>query len=791
MISNIYSVSEEQLCGYQGSSTRPFSYFQFTEFSSLDFKSEDIASAWLTTAKIARKTNAINQSFNAVLHASKLGDRSATIEHARLLWLEGQHRKAIQSLQGAINNDAFISHNVNVKITTLVNDEEAEQQQNLLTARAHLLLAKWQDSAGQTHSNAVRSQYQLAASKHRAWEKGHYYLGRHYNKLLESERALAPEQQSEVYLTGEMGRLVIENYLRALLYGTKYIYQTLPRIITLWLDLGTQVDKPLDPKYGVGKEFVSKITNLRKEQLSLIHTRFTKYISRMPAYIFYTALPQIVARIAHPNNEVYSYLQQIIYKVVAAHPQQALWSLLAVSTSTQPDRRSRGILILNVLRNNSKKSNTSDIDLKLMVKVGEKLTSELLMVCTSGDFPGNRTVKASITKDLKFNHKVCTPSLLAVPIESVLTATLPTLTDKVNTHKAFSSEVITISGFQDEVLVLGSLQRPRKITARGSDGKDYSLLCKPKDDLRKDQRLMEFNGMINRLLKKDAESSRRNLYIKTYAVTPLNEECGLIEWVDGLKTLRDILINLYRPRGITPNYREIEMFCEEACKAPSKLPFFTEKVLSRFPPVFHLWFVQQFPEPSAWFAARLRYTRSCAVMSMVGTILGLGDRHGENILFEEGNGGTFHVDFNCLFDKGLTFQKPERVPFRLTHNMVDAMGAYGYEGPFRRSSELTLNLLRQHGETLMTILEAFIHDPTLDLIARKDRKRKEPVVGVGGVVVPTTAQGVLDSIQRKVKGLLPGESVPLSVEGQVDELIKQATNEKFLAGMYIGWCSFF
>jgi serine/threonine-protein kinase ATR len=33
--------------------------------------------------------------------------------------------------------------------------------------------------------------------------------------------------------------------------------------------------------------------------------------------------------------------------------------------------------------------------------------------------------------------------------------------------------------------------------------------------------------------------------------------------------------------------------------------------------------------------------------------------------------------------------------------------------------------------------------------------------------------------------------VPLGVEGQVDELIKQATSHFFLAGMYIGWCSFF
>lgn len=30
--------------------------------------------------------------------------------------------------------------------------------------------------------------------------------------------------------------------------------------------------------------------------------------------------------------------------------------------------------------------------------------------------------------------------------------------------------------------------------------------------------------------------------------------------------------------------------------------------------------------------------------------------------------------------KGLTFDKPELVPFRLTQNMIDAFGAYGYNG---------------------------------------------------------------------------------------------------------------
>ena len=45
-------------------------------------------------------------------------------------------------------------------------------------------------------------------------------------------------------------------------------------------------------------------------------------------------------------------------------------------------------------------------------------------------------------------------------------------------------------------------------------------------------------------------------------------------------------------------------------------------------------------------------------------VLGLGDRHGENILFDASNGDTVHVDLNCLFDKGKDLKIPEVVPFR-------------------------------------------------------------------------------------------------------------------------------
>lgn len=70
---------------------------------------------------------------------------------------------------------------------------------------------------------------------------------------------------------------------------------------------------------------------------------------------------------------------------------------------------------------------------------------------------------------------------------------------------------VVLLGFGDEITIMASLQKPRRIYITGSDGKSYPFLCKPKDDLRKDARLMEFNSMINKLLKKESESRKRNL----------------------------------------------------------------------------------------------------------------------------------------------------------------------------------------------------------------------------------------------------------------------------------------
>ena len=744
----------------------------------LRFNDADQASTLIACARIARKAGKNEIAYNAIVYAQNLEDDSALIEHARMLWKDGQHRNAIKVLEGAIELQAFRPPELDPDADTMTST--IPQDQNLLSARAQLLWAKWLDTSGQTQSRVIIEKYQSAIRSFARWEKGHYYLGKHYNKLFESEKVLPSTKQSPAFLCGETAKLIIDNYLRSIAFGNKYIYQTLPRVITLWLDVASEAQRltrSTDPANH----------DQRQKVLDAIHRQVKKYSDRLPAFPFYTALPQLLTRISHPHPDVWKILQSLITKVILHHPQQALWSIMAVVKSSNPERCNRGYTIINNLKSSTKKGKAGKdgVDVRTLVNHGQRLCDALLSACEVSI--EQRVTHVSLSRNLGFNHSIA-PCLLVVPVEATLTVSLPTkmLPQGVKNHRAFPREATTIAAFEDDVLVLNSLQRPRKLNVRGTDGRMYGLLCKPKDDLRKDQRLMEFNTMINRALKRDTEASKRRLYIKTYGVTPLNEECGAIEWVEGLKPIRDIMYHIYRNRGVRIDYNEIRRSLDTAIAGDNETAlreYWTERLVKHFYPVLHEWFVESFPEPEAWFAARLRYTRSCAVMSMVGHVLGLGDRHGENILLQEGNGGVFHVDFNCLFDKGLTFEKPELVPFRLTHNMVDAMGASGYEGPWRRSAELTMGILRAYEDTLMTILETFLYDPTQDFIGKKNRK-------ASAAGVPETPREVLDSIRAKLRGLMRGESVPLSVEGHVEALVKMAVDDRNLASMYIGWCAF-
>lgn len=55
--------------------------------------------------------------------------------------------------------------------------------------------------------------------------------------------------------------------------------------------------------------------------------------------------------------------------------------------------------------------------------------------------------------------------------------------------------------------------------------------------------------------------------------------------------------------------------------------------------------------------------------------------------------------------------------------MVSAMGPTGIEGPFRIACEITLQMMRELRETLLSVLQPFVYDPKVDdMITRKPVK---------------------------------------------------------------------
>ena len=97
-----------------------------------------------------------------------------------------------------------------------------------------------------------------------------------------------------------------------------------------------------------------------------------------------------------------------------------------------------------------------------------------------------------------------------------------------------------ITGFDRQIDVMASKEKPKKVTMIASDGSRYHFRCKieRKGDLRKDARMMEFNSMVNRLLLADMEGRKRKLRLRTYTVVCLNEECGLMQWVPNTSGFR-------------------------------------------------------------------------------------------------------------------------------------------------------------------------------------------------------------------------------------------------------------
>ncbi|KAA8545738.1 hypothetical protein F0562_020811 [Nyssa sinensis] len=286
------------------------------------------------------------------------------------------------------------------------------------------------------------------------------------------------------------------------------------------------------------------------------------------------------------------------------------------------------------------------------------------------------------------------------------------------TYRA-DSPVVTIASFATQLIVITSKQRPRKLTIHGNDGDDYAFLLKGHEDLRQDERVMQLFGLVNTLLENDRKTAEKDLSIQRYAVIPLSPNSGLIGWVPNCDTLHQLIREYRDARKITLNQEHKFMlsFAPDYDHLPliAKVEVFDYALentegndLARV-----LWLKSRTSE--VWLDRRTNYTRSLAVMSMVGYLLGLGDRHPSNLMLDRSSGKILHIDFGDCFEASMNREKfPEKVPFRLTRMLVKAMEVSGLEGNFRSTCENVMQVLRTNKHSVMAMMEAFVHDPLIN-----------------------------------------------------------------------------
>ena len=305
---------------------------------------------------------------------------------------------------------------------------------------------------------------------------------------------------------------------------------------------------------------------------------------------------------------------------------------------------------------------------------------------------------------------------------------------------ASEKEVVCIRAFLPNIQVLPSKTKPKKLTILGTNGREYTYLLKGREDLHLDQKCMQLFWSINRILQRNKHTSKRGLSIRRYAVIPFGKRSGLIQWVDGVVPMYRLFKHWQMrslPPGVAHPPRPSDMFYSKLIPAlrkagvtdtANRASWPIEPLRSAFSSLCNetpssiiadeMWCAA--PCSIDWWRKTETFNRSVAVASMVGYVIGLGDRHLDNILLDLKSGEVVHIDFNICFEKGKKLRVPETVPFRMTQNLNRALGLTGIEGAFRICCEHVLRVLRTNREMLLTLLDAFVYDPLVDWAEKKE-----------------------------------------------------------------------
>eukprot|EP00796_Vickermania_ingenoplastis_P004404 gene4404-3204_t len=479
-------------------------------------------------------------------------------------------------------------------------------------------------------------------------------------------------------------------------------------------------------------------------------------MEQLQDHVWLSVIPQLIARISVNSKLSRTILAHLLIRVGTAYPQALIYPLTVAEKSPDIIRRAMAKRVLNGIRGTNENLVTqasliSNELVRIAILSAERWHAAIQSAATTPD--DRAALLKSLDPIYREMENMETPNELDFKTKfgpsidramyslrsgdlgprgrysnrsTHISPTLATIKDtSVAVPGTFEHEkpLIYIQEFHSKVYVMPSKQRPRRVGLDASNGRRYLFLLKGHEDMRQDERVMQFIGLIDAIFMMENSTNSLGLMIPMYAVVPLSENVGVVGWVENTDTIYKMLETNRKENGISI-YEEVEMIMKRGnvrtVEDYHKLPKVLRIALLRHAmdnspdDEFRRIIWDRNASCEDWLSYRNNYGLTLAAMSMVGYVLGLGDRHLNNLMLQE-NGLVVHIDFGDCFEVAMhRAHFAEAVPFRLTRLLVKALGVTGVDGVYRLTSEVVMKNLRKHSENLLSILEAFIYDPLIN-----------------------------------------------------------------------------
>lgn len=195
---------------------------------------------------------------------------------------------------------------------------------------------------------------------------------------------------------------------------------------------------------------------------------------------------------------------------------------------------------------------------------------------------------------------------------------------------------------------------------------EYVAIFKYGDDLRQDQLILQMITLMDKLLRRE----NLDLKLTPYRVLATSSKHGFMQYIDSV-TVAEVLAT----EGSIHNFFRKHHPCETA-------PYgITPDIMDT-------------------------YIRSCAGYCVITYLLGVGDRHLDNLLLTT-TGKLFHIDFGYILGRD---PKPMPPPMKLSKEMVEAMGGVSsdHHHEFRKQCYTAFLHLRRHANVMLNLFSLMV-----------------------------------------------------------------------------------